>query len=49
MFREEVLFTPEECNYLLSLVKEWKVSKVQNDKDGKFLDNHYRNSTISDF
>ena len=47
MFREEVLFTPEECNYLLSLVKEWKVSKVQNDKDGKFLDNHYRNSEQS--
>lgn len=44
MFREEVLFTTEECNYLLSLVKEWKVSKVQNDKDGKFLDNYHRNS-----
>ena len=44
MFREEVLFTPEECKYLLSLVKEWKVSKVQNDKDGKFLENYHRNS-----
>ena len=47
MFREEVLFTPEECNYLLSLAKEWKVSKVQNDKDGKFLDNQHRNSEQS--
>ena len=47
MFREEVLFTSEECNYVLSLVKEWKVSKVQNDKDGKFLNNYHRNSEQS--
>jgi len=47
MFREEVLFTPKECNHLLSLVKEWKVSEVQNDKDGRHMNTNYRSSEQS--
>lgn len=47
MFKQEVLFTKEECNYILSLAKKWKVSTVTDGQSGYYLNETHRNSEQS--
>ena len=47
MFKQEVLFTKEECNYILSLAKKWHVSTVTNGQPDYYLNENHRNSEQS--